>query len=169
MKKRKIAQIVAFINLLIVGILVADTYLLPLEEFPAIVKQKTMPYTSSRAASHGYTSWLIRDQNGIQYSVPDDSFHHLSFGDSFTVLRTTLFKKAIKIKYNTDTRTYSRDIGVINETFFGVFVMTLISLFSLIQILAPNFFRSDYVEFKTTIAITSITIVAIFYYFHDQA
>src|SRR5690606_18196792 len=100
---------------------------------------------------------------------PDNWYNKLKVGDQFIIVRTTLFNKAIKLKYDLIGSTYTLNIGVINETFFGVFVLILICVVCFIILFFPQLLKRENVELKTIIAITSITIVAIFFYFHHQS
>lgn len=116
-------------NLLVVFVLVRDNYLLPVKKYPAPVKEKNQAYTKACIGYQGFSSNLIRDQNNIQYNVTENCYRRLNIDDHFTVVRTALFKKAIIMKYNLGRHSYSLNIGVINDTFFGIFVLALIGLF----------------------------------------
>lgn len=167
MTNRKLSKLIAFINLLVVAILTTDNYLLPASGYGAAVKNKTQEFTTGR---RGYYTYFITDQDAVRYNVPVWCYNRLETGDSFTVIKTGLFKKVIKIEYDyKDGYRYTNHIGVINQTSFGIFVLALISVVSILLAVFPGILKNEMVALRTSILISWVTLVAIFFYFHYQA
>lgn len=167
MEAKKIRIVLAVINIVVMLVLITDTFLLPVKEEYRILKDKDSEKTRDTRSS--YMTYLLTDEQEKEYNVPRDFYLVLDLGEKFIISKTMLFGKAIFINYKLNIPSDQAKIGVINGSWFGTLIPFLIILVSLLLLFYPKLFKPEIKANQTTIIISSFTAVALFFYFHYQA
>jgi hypothetical protein len=122
-------KLICIITFSIVSVLVADNNMFITKPINAVVDHKDVEVSGgSRISSPVHNTLFIVDKTGHKYKVPDYIFSMHHIGDSFSIIRSFLFRKAIRFQTTKDGIGITENIGVINSDWFSK-TLSIIPLF----------------------------------------
>lgn len=165
MDAKKIRVILSLVNLLVISVLVFDTFFIPTTEKTVVLKDKY----AEKTGSHGtYRNYFLTDEKGNEYNVPRDFYLVLDINEGFIISQTGLFRKTIAINYHLNKPEDKAKIGAINSFGVGIFAVLLGGLLSLLVLFFPNLFKNEKTTLRVGKMASWITLAIIVVYFFIQ-
>lgn len=127
---RLISWSVLFIGLL----LIADTFLLPQKQ---IIEIKSDGYTarSRTSAHHSHTTYFIISESNYTYRVTEDIWAGTTIGNPFTIYRSFIFHKPLKLSWREESGSYIQPIGNMNQSWLSYIILTFLVAWPLLHLL----------------------------------
>lgn len=120
--------------LLIALLLIADTFLLPLKQIIEI-KADGHLVTSRTSVHHSYLSYFIISESNHTYNVTEDIWAGVTMGNPFTVYRSFIFHKPVKLSWREEVHCYIQNIGTMNKTIFSYLSLAFLVAWPLLHFL----------------------------------
>jgi hypothetical protein len=128
-------MIAAIINLVVIFILFLDSFWIPpyQEQHTVDSFEKKHVRTGSLhgGGGSGFDVYILTSVSGNQFEVSEQSSETLQPGDIFTAARSRLFKRNLKISYQTTSGNYTENIGKLNNSQMILGSYILIAMVSL--------------------------------------
>ncbi len=167
MKASNLQVITALLNLIFLGLIVMDTFILEPSTTVSILQKMDLKigYTRSGSILH----YQLIDEKGKKYNVPYDSFSELNIGDSLFISRSGLFKKALFLSYHKDKVNRVQGVGLLTNSGFAVFIITIIGILLLLALFLPFLSGNRRMHIELLIMMTFVNIVLLTFYFLKQS
>ncbi len=160
-------RLLALINILIVIILVADTFIFqPRRQAELFDHYETTEALSSETGTHEYFINYLYTVSGERLREPFDSKYILNPKDTFYIDRSFIFSRPIIFLYKIDGRTDSVKSGVLNQGFLGIVILAFIFFVSIINVFPKLIIRRPNLNERLLFCGISFLAVAVFFYFY---
>jgi hypothetical protein len=137
--EKKFNIIAAFVNMAVVFILFTDSYLIPTSPEEHTVSDFRIIHNSGGrvhgGGGKGFANYIVISMSGEEYEISKPSSEILEPGDIFTITKSGLFKRNLKISYQKESNFIKEDIGKLNNSVIIRFSLILSSLISLLVVI----------------------------------
>jgi hypothetical protein len=171
----RLRKMLAIVNITFVVLILADSFLFTAKQYAETVSsKKAVEGTGNR--NRRYISWVITSTAGNEYRVPGITYGKLNTGDTFTVLRTGIFKRPLQISYSyaAEAETYRPgnfyiDTGMLRGAYFGMGAVFLVLIISVWLLFFHQMIKQpDDVKLRILLIASFITVAVIYCYFIAQ-
>ncbi len=160
-------RVLALLNILILVVLLADTFVFqPKQQVEIFDHYKTIDALSSETGTHEYYINYIYTVSGKKIREPYKFNYTLNPGDTFHIERSAMFNRPLNMVFKTDEKLIIASAGILNEGFMGIAVLAFIFIVSIINIFPKPFIQSHVLNKRLLYCGTSFLVVAIFFYFY---
>jgi hypothetical protein len=157
-------RLLALFNIVVLSVLVLDTYVLNQTTHLQIYDHSSSELTRT-SVTRSYWSYFIHAKSGEKYQVPENTNMDLSYNDSFYVNRSYLFRKPLSIIYPVGDDQYILYTGLLNSNLFSHLVAAFILVVSFINLLPITLIKGPNLREKLIFSSTSILVVLVVFYF----
>jgi hypothetical protein len=137
--EKKFNIIGAFLNISVFLILISDSYLIPSNQEQHTVSDFRIIHNSGGRVHGGggirFKNYILISMTGDEYEVSKSFSEILESGDIFTITKSGLFKRDLKISYQKESNFREENIGKLNTSAiirFSFFISSIISLLVII-------------------------------------
>ena len=134
MKTAKTYRLISWGVLFIGLLLIADTFLLPQKQ---IIEIKSDGHTaiSRTSAHHPHTIYFITSESNHTYNVTEDIWAGTTIGEPFTIYRSFIFHKPLKLLWREESGCYIQPINNMNKTWFSYSILAFLVAWPLLYFL----------------------------------
>ena len=127
---RLISWGVLFIGLL----LIADTFLLPQKQ---IIEIKSDGHTAigRTCVRHPHTTYFITSESNHTYNVTEEIWAGTTISEPFTIYRSFIFHKPLKLLWREESGRYIQPINNMNKTWFSYLIVAFLVAWPLLHFL----------------------------------
>jgi hypothetical protein len=165
MKTSRLHKILAIINLSIIGLLIADTYLLKPIKTKEVFKWYITELTRTAPNFSHSTNFLICN-SGNKYREPSHSPYSLNNGDTFYVNKTFLFNRPIALIYPQTNPDTIIKCGGLNESYLIRIAAVYVILVSFLSILNVALFHKINYNERLIFSGSALLCLLIFAFFY---
>ncbi|MES2847832.1 MAG: hypothetical protein V4685_02165 [Bacteroidota bacterium] len=159
-------KIVSGVIFLIVSLLIFDNYCFIKKPETVVVSSKDVVLSAgNRASRPGHSTDFIIDTKGNKYKVPNWLFRYYHIGDSFSVTRSLIFNKAIRIESYGYDEYVKENIGVLNSDGFSITVSIIPLLLCIVTIFFGHLLKNEGQQFAVLGFPIILAVVIIAFYF----
>lgn len=134
MKTAKTYRLISWGVLFIGLLLIADTFLLPQKQIVEI-KSDGHIARSRTSVHHSYTTYFIVSESNHTYNVTEDIWAGTTIGKPFTIYRSFIFHKPVKLLWCEESSCYSQPIGTMNSTWLSYLTLAFLVAWPLLHFL----------------------------------
>ena len=159
----------AVINLAILLILAADTFLLPLTRVREIYDRR-YSIDNNGYRYHGHSTDYIKAVSGDEFQVPESWQYKnigLNEGDTFDVEKSTLFRQPVDMITHRHGDYKRLTMGCLNSNFWGRLLAIYILIASLIQLLPRQLIKNDSLNEQSIFFGSALLLVLLFLFFYQ--
>jgi hypothetical protein len=132
----------------------------------AVIGSKVVELSGgSKPSSSVHATEFIKDQNGNKYKVPLSLFDYYHIGDTFFIIRSSIFHKAIRIESKKNDTYIKKNIGVLNSDGFSIIISIIPLLLCIVTVFFHRLLKSDEQQMAVLFFSILLTIVIVAFYF----
>jgi hypothetical protein len=167
MDNPKSNRTLALANILTIGFLCADTFILrPIRQTEIFDRYETTETLDADAGTHSHFTNFIHTKSGKRFREPSNSKFSLSSEDTFYIDRSNVLNRPINLICKTDSGIGIVKSGTLNQGYFGVTIAIFIFGVSIINVWQKALIKKPNLNERLLFSGTSILIVLKGLYFY---